>query len=214
PRINPNELPQLLTASADSRSTIQGMRVAPGTAPRDMTSDEARIDGNSRGPLASEREVLRGQTEVASLDRMPRPSREPRSIDDSVTTASSFKRKSNPYANVPSLYDLYAQAPPRGGKLERFGESIFQNGTGNLEQLPMDVPVGPDYVVGPGDGINIEMWGSISQRLQRVVDREGRVALPEVGLVQVSGKSLAQLQQLLQSELRTEFRDVQADVSL
>ncbi len=78
----------------------------------------------------------------------------------------------------------------------------------------MDVPAGPDYVVGPGDGLSVDMWGGISQRLYRVVDREGRVSLPEVGPIQVSGKSLAELQQSLQQILRTQFRDVSADVSL
>jgi polysaccharide export outer membrane protein len=78
----------------------------------------------------------------------------------------------------------------------------------------MDLPVGPDYVVGPGDGLSVDLWGGVSQRLYRVVDREGRVSLPEVGPILVSGKSLAAVQQNLQQILRTQFRDVSADVSL
>jgi polysaccharide biosynthesis/export protein len=78
----------------------------------------------------------------------------------------------------------------------------------------MDLPVGPDYVVGPGDGLAIDIWGGVSQRFFRTVDREGRVSIPEVGPVLVSGKSLSDLQQDLQRLLRTEFRDVSAEVSL
>src|SRR5882757_936266 len=78
----------------------------------------------------------------------------------------------------------------------------------------MDLPAGPDYVVGPGDALSIELWGGVSQRLSRTVDREGRVSLPEVGPILVSGKSLAAVQQNLQQILRTQFRDVSADVSL
>src|SRR2546422_287350 len=102
----------------------------------------------------------------------------------------------------------------RSPTLERFGTDIFRNGTGNSEQLPMDLPAGPDYVLGPGDGLNIDLFGSVSQRLKRVVDREGRVALPEVGGVQVSGRTVGDVQHMIQSVLRTEFRDVQADISL
>jgi len=29
---------------------------------------------------------------------------------------------------------------------------------------PMDLPVGPDYVIGPGDGLEIDLWGGVSQR--------------------------------------------------
>src|SRR5207244_4790491 len=53
-----------------------------------------------------------------------------------------------------------------------------------------------------------------SQRLLRTVDREGRVALPEAGPVLVSGRSLGDVQQEVQRVLRTQFRDVSADVSL
>lgn len=122
--------------------------------------------------------------------------------------------RANPYADVPSLYDLYAQYPRTNPKLTRFGMQIFESGTGNFNALPIDMPVGPDYVLGPGDGLNIVLFGGVSQRLRRVVDREGRVALPEVGGVQVAGKTLGDVQQLVQGVLRTEYRDVQADISL
>jgi protein involved in polysaccharide export with SLBB domain len=120
----------------------------------------------------------------------------------------------NPYADIPSLYDLYVQYPRSSNSLDRFGQDIFLNGTGNFDELPMDVPMGPEYVVGPGDGLTINLWGAVSERVQRVVDREGRVDLPEVGAVEVSGKSLGDLQRMVQHVLREQFRDVNADVSL
>jgi protein involved in polysaccharide export with SLBB domain len=126
-----------------------------------------------------------------------------------------LRHRPNPYADVPSLYDLYAQYskhPPM--PLQRFGEDVFRNGTGNFDELPMDLPVGPEYVVGPGDGLSIDIWGGISQRLQRVVDRTGRVDLPEVGTVEVAGKNLGDVQHMVQTALRGQFRDVAADVSL
>jgi protein involved in polysaccharide export with SLBB domain len=91
---------------------------------------------------------------------------------------------------------------------------IFRNGTGNLDQLPMDLPAGPEYILGPGDGLSIDLWGGVSQRLRRVVDREGRLDLPEVGAVQVSGRNLGDVQHLVQTALRSQFRDVETDVSL
>jgi protein involved in polysaccharide export with SLBB domain len=109
---------------------------------------------------------------------------------------------------------MYAQAARRSPVLDRFGADIFVNGTGNADDLPMDLPAGPDYVLGPGDGLTINLWGGISQRLLRTVDREGRVALPEVGTVLVAGRNLGDVQHQIQTVLRSQFRDVQADVSL
>src|SRR5215469_15173511 len=110
-----------------------------------------------------------------------------------------LRRRANPYADIPSLFDLYSQYSRRPGPLERFGVDIFRNGTGNFDELPMDMPVGPEYVLGPGDGLSIDMWGSVSQRLQRVVDREGRLVLPEVGSLQVAGRTLGDVQHLVQA---------------
>jgi protein involved in polysaccharide export with SLBB domain len=123
-------------------------------------------------------------------------------------------REKSPYEDIPSLYDMNVRAVTRPAAPKRFGAEVFENGTRDSQMIPMDLPAGPDYVVGPGDGLSVDMWGSVSQRLYRVVDREGRVSLPEVGPIQVSGKSLATLQQNLQQILRTQFRDVSADVSL
>jgi protein involved in polysaccharide export with SLBB domain len=123
-------------------------------------------------------------------------------------------RLPNPYAVVPSLYDLYVQAATPNQKLERFGLRVFRNGAADPDILPMDLPAGPDYVVGPGDSLAINLWGGVSQRLYRTVDREGRLTLPEAGPLLVSGRTLGDVQQEVQRVLRTQFREVSADVSL
>jgi protein involved in polysaccharide export with SLBB domain len=109
---------------------------------------------------------------------------------------------------------MYVQAVTRPSAPKRFGAEIFENGTRDQQLIPMDLPAGPDYVVGPGDGLSIDLWGGISQRLIRTVDRSGQISLPEMGPVLVSGKTLAVLQQDLQHDLRTQYRDVSAGVSL
>ena len=120
----------------------------------------------------------------------------------------------NPYADVPSLYDMYVQASVRQRPLERFGLDVFHNNSDQPDVIPMDLPVGPDYVVGPGDGLAIDLWGATSQRIVRTVDRQGRVSLPEAGPVLVSGRTLGDVQELVQKTLRGQFRDVSTDISL
>ena len=119
-----------------------------------------------------------------------------------------------PYADIPSLYDLYVQAPSRTGAPERFGTQVFRDGLRDSRAVPMDLPVGPDYVVGPGDSLAIDLWGGVSTRFVRIVDREGRVALPEAGPVLVSGRTLGDVQQLVQRTLATQYRDTSAAVSV
>ncbi len=120
----------------------------------------------------------------------------------------------SPYKNLPSLYDLYTQIPAAGGKLERFGSNAFVVGTGNANELPMDLPAGPDYVLGPGDGLIVNIWGGQSYRLTRTIDRQGQIDLPEAGTIMINGMTIAQAQTAVQQALSTQFANEHVEISL
>src|SRR6266571_2447726 len=154
-------------------------------------------------------EVVADKSGMETRARVPRG----RTNEEDMTPVRMVHR-ANPYADIPSLYDMYVQASAHQRPTERFGLEVFRNTANDPEAIPMDLPVGPSYVVGPGDSLSIDLWGGVSQRLPRTVDREGRVALPEVGPVLVAGRTLGKAQEIVQRALRTQFRDVSADVSL
>jgi protein involved in polysaccharide export with SLBB domain len=191
----------------------------------DLTQLAASLNGGARNNVVPQ--VPRSQEEAYfQNNRLPQPASETNFQPNFQSTRPrrpqerppqdqpTLLHRANPYADVPSLYDLYSQYSQKPMVLKRFGLDIFENGTGNFDQLPMDLPAGPDYVLGPGDGLNIDLWGSVSQRLQRVVDREGRLSLPEIGTIQVAGHTLGDVQRIMQSALRGQFRQLEADVSL
>jgi len=178
--------------------------------PETALSQLSRLNPDSNGMTATGSSLLNPSSSMNSMSlyerrRQPKP----------VPPAPELVRAASPYNDIPSLYDMYIQAVPRPAVPRRFGVEVFQNGTRDLQLIPMDLPAGPDYVIGPGDGLSINLWGGpTTQRINRVVDREGRVSLPEVGPIMVSGKSLANVQESVQQLLRTEFRRVSADISL
>ena len=120
----------------------------------------------------------------------------------------------NPYTNMPSLHDLYTQVPATGGKLQRFGSNAFIVGTGNANELPMDLPAGPDYVLGPGDSLIVNMWGGLSNRLTRMIDRQGQIELPEAGTIMISGMTIAEAQSAIQRVLSAQFQSEHVEISL
>ncbi len=77
-----------------------------------------------------------------------------------------------------------------------------------------DRPVGPDYVLGPGDGLSIALWGGVSQTMTRTVDSSGRVILPEAGPLMVADLKISQAQDLIERTLAPQFRDVHAALTL
>jgi protein involved in polysaccharide export with SLBB domain len=124
-----------------------------------------------------------------------------------------------PY-NLRSLRDLYTQVPPDSVKLKRFGSEVFTNrdrvtGGGLANRTtPVDLPIGPDYVLGAGDGLTINLWGGISQSFNRVIDREGKIALPEAGSLVVAGLTLQQARSNIESALKQQYHNAQVDVTI
>ena len=222
-RITPEQLPGLLNTSIPSNSN---MITLEGTAGMPSRSGMSRVPGygasgggsstwpsNTAGQAGISPEAS-GTGEIRLPANLQMQRRHVPSPQDLNLDRPQIRRRANPYADIPSLYELYSQVSQRPVVLEHFGESVFRNGVGNVDRLPMDLPAGPDYVLGPGDGVSIDVWGGVAQRLQRVVDPAGRLALPEVGTVEVSGRSLGDVQRMVQAALRTQFHDVEADVSL
>jgi protein involved in polysaccharide export with SLBB domain len=217
PQVSPDQLAELMNARNQAAGSSSGppteaelsnISLVSGIGAAAPTNPGTR---NGAIPNLSEGDVPPPQPASIESPRKPRTSREERGPRGGQPMLA---HNPNPYADVPSLYDLYAQYRSRSPVPVRFGADVFENGTGNSDQLPMDLPVGPDYVLGPGDGLNIDLWGSYSQRLKRSVDQEGRLALPEVGSIQVSGRTLGDVQHLVQTALRSQFRQLEADVSL
>ncbi len=108
--------------------------------------------------------------------------------------------QSAPY-NLQSLRDLYTQVPEQRSEVKRFGADVFLTRGMATREMPIDLPIGPDYVLGPGDGLTISLWGGVSQSFTRVIDREGRLVLPEAGSVVVAGLTLERAQALMQGAL-------------
>lgn len=141
----------------------------------------------------------------------------------SVTDEPHVLRQPTPY-NLRSLRDLYTQVPDSAEHLRRFGSEVFRDrGASALAQgrysfagtsMPLDIPLGPDYILGPGDDLSISLWGGVSQTLSRTVDREGRLMLPEAGQIQVAGLTLEKAQDAVSAALQPQFHNAHVSVTV
>ncbi|MGC8651004.1 MAG: polysaccharide biosynthesis/export family protein, partial [Hydrogenobaculum sp.] len=68
--------------------------------------------------------------------------------------------------------------------LKQFGYNLFK--TSRFAPLK-NIPVGPNYIIGPNDQIKITVWGSINGNYTLTVDRNGNIDIPGVGTVTVAG---------------------------
>ena len=146
--------------------------------------------------------------------------RRDRETGNASTDVPKVLRRPTPY-NLQSMRDLYTQIPEQPATLKRFGSEVFVNRSvsamargGAGRDTPLDVPLGPDYVIGSGDTLTINMWGGMTQSLSRVVDRDGRILLPDAGSLDVAGLPLQRAESLIEGALKKQYRDVQTTVTV
>jgi protein involved in polysaccharide export with SLBB domain len=120
----------------------------------------------------------------------------------------------------PQLATQQRQASPEQGYLGPFGTPLRQYGysmfAANVSTFaPVDdIPVGPDYVLGPGDDLTINVWGAVDSTLVRTVDRNGRIVLPKVGDLRIWGLTFSQADRVIRDELARFFRGFQTSVTM
>lgn len=107
-----------------------------------------------------------------------------------------------------------AQTPaaPSTRNLQQFGYSIFSQRVSTFAPVA-NVPVGNDYVIGPGDQLRMLMWGRINNTLSLNVSRDGSVMIPEIGPLQVAGLTFEQAKHLIEGHA-SQITGVQVEVTM
>ena len=97
--------------------------------------------------------------------------------------------------------------------LKQFGYELFN--TIPLTFAPVtDAPIPSDYIIGPGDTINILFFGKKSSEMSIQVTRDGNLNIPDLGPVSVAGLSFAELKENLLERVATQMIGVKASISL
>jgi protein involved in polysaccharide export with SLBB domain len=193
-------------------------RIRQDASLRDLVTQELIKRGYSPNPAAidsnSSNTAISRSTKTA-MPQKPTPS-PTQALPYENPDNPQVLRQTSPYRNLPSLSDLYAHfsSIDTEGKWRRFGSDAFLVGAGNANELPMDLPVGPDYVLGTGDNVVVNLWGGRSDRLSLTIDRQGQIALPEAGTITIDGLTIDQAQSAIQKALSTQYQGEHVEISL
>jgi protein involved in polysaccharide export with SLBB domain len=94
-----------------------------------------------------------------------------------------------------AAYDISArilESQPTGAEaLEPFGYDLFELTAASFDP-PMTGPVPPDYVLGPGDTVRVQLFGNVNGIYEFDVTRDGILNLPEIGPVTVAGLTFSE----------------------
>lgn len=97
--------------------------------------------------------------------------------------------------------------------LKPFGYELFKDSTSTFAPVT-DVPIPANYIVGPGDRLNVQLFGNQNRSLRLTVGRDGRINFPELGPINVGGRSFESVAADLEQRVERQMIGVRASVSM
>lgn len=102
---------------------------------------------------------------------------------------------------------------PKVDEVKPFGYDLFAGEPTSF--MPSENAAVPDtYLIGRGDTLNINFYGKESESYEVVVDREGRISIPNLSPVQVAGLTFAEVKELIKAKVEQEVIGIKAFVSI
>jgi protein involved in polysaccharide export with SLBB domain len=97
--------------------------------------------------------------------------------------------------------------------LEPFGYDVFEPKDVTFD-APSTGPVPPDYVLGPGDSVRVQLFGNVNGIYEYEVSRDGILNLPEIGPVTVAGLPFSEFRSDLNKRVREMLIGTQVSVTM
>ncbi len=97
--------------------------------------------------------------------------------------------------------------------LKPFGYDLFKSEFSTFAPVT-DVPVPSDYVVGPGDLLSIQLYGSQNRNLRLTVGRDGTINFPNLGPLSVGGRTFATVAADIEQRVSQQMIGVRASVGM
>ncbi len=114
-------------------------------------------------------------------------------------------------ADPPSQFQRFVQ-DATGKLLPHFGSQLFNAPQNYVPDGGLPVPA--NYVLGPGDEIRLQVWGAVDFNATLVLDRNGQVLVPKVGVVPLSGVMVRDLEPVLRASLSKTFTNFSLNANL
>jgi polysaccharide biosynthesis/export protein len=97
--------------------------------------------------------------------------------------------------------------------LQPFGYDLFRSDLSTYAPVT-DVPVPSDYIIGPGDQLTVQLFGSTNRNLRLTVGRDGRINFPELGPIDVGGRSFVRVAADIENRVAAQMVGVRASVGM
>lgn len=112
-----------------------------------------------------------------------------RKLNYTPDTTNNTLKQANPY-------DLFEQLKPK-----IFGVDLFRNNNANTFQPNLKLATPVNYIIGPDDQINVDVFGNSVASWSLTVSPDGNINIPGIGILNVSGKTIEEATSVIISKL-------------
>ena len=107
----------------------------------------------------------------------------------------------------------YYSDKDKTGKRKIFGHDVFNNKNLTFESS-MNLATPQSYVLGPGDAVNVDIWGASQESVTEVVTPDGTITIEGVGVIKLGGLSVSQAKAKLKRVLGPRYQGSNIELTL
>ena len=98
-------------------------------------------------------------------------------------------------------------------KRKIFGHDVFNNKDLTFESS-MNLATPQNYRLGPGDEVNIDIWGASQESITETISPDGYVTVEDIGLIQLGGLSVSQAKAKLKNVLGPRYQGSRIELTV
>ncbi|MBT3197399.1 MAG: ATPase, partial [Gammaproteobacteria bacterium] len=179
--------------------TAEQIRQFQSLSPEQRTALKASLVGGQKGAGASLDQSDRMETPVTVLPMKQQP-------------ASNLEEAAEASTDRVTLSEEKEEREVQGG-LEQFGYDLFAGQATTFAPVA-NIPIPSEYMVGPGDTLQIFLFGKESAEHTLQINREGELNFPGIGPLQVVGMRFDELKQSLNDRIAQQMIGVRASITM
>jgi len=108
---------------------------------------------------------------------------------------------------------ILGQKPIGVEALRPFGYDVLEPKKAML-RAPTSGPVPPDYVLGPGDTVRVQLFGNVNGIFEYEISRDGILNLPEIGPITAAGMPFSEFRADLKARVQQMLIGTQASITM
>ncbi len=181
----------------------------PTTAPIPKTDEQIALEERFQKRILSNNPYQLNRFGVLELPGLP-------AIPVAGLTASEATKRLSADPELNNYFvrlTLLRLMPSAGEGLKPFGYDLFEGVPSTFAPVS-DIQVPIDYVVGPGDTLNIQLFGNESSKYELTVERDGRINFPKLGPILVSGMTFDAARETIEQRVAKQMIGTRVSVTM